>query len=129
MKKPFQHKKSGGWKKPFVKGNFGDKPELHDAVCAKCGNACRVPFKPNGRKPIYCNNCFVRDADEGPIIVDRQSSSKQRFQRDFSSETGISRQIQSESSNYVSAELKKINTKLDMILRAIESDSDKGERE
>ncbi len=41
------------------------KPELHSAVCADCGNACQVPFKPNGRKPIYCSNCFKKEGNGG----------------------------------------------------------------
>jgi CxxC-x17-CxxC domain-containing protein len=29
-----------------------------DAVCAKCGKDCKVPFKPTGDKPVYCSECF-----------------------------------------------------------------------
>ena len=35
--------------------------ELYNADCSKCGGKCQVPFRPNGKKPIYCSNCFVRD--------------------------------------------------------------------
>lgn len=35
-----------------------DKPQMHDAVCAKCGTNCQVPFKPNGRKEVFCSKCF-----------------------------------------------------------------------
>ena len=31
---------------------------MYDAVCAKCGVDCQVPFKPNGRKEIFCSKCF-----------------------------------------------------------------------
>ena len=41
------------------------RPTMHRATCAKCNNSCEVPFKPNGRKPIYCSDCFVRE-DDGP---------------------------------------------------------------
>lgn len=34
--------------------------ELHQAICADCGKSCEVPFKPNGRKPVYCKECFAR---------------------------------------------------------------------
>ncbi len=37
--------------------------EMHDAVCAECGAACQVPFKPRpveeGGKPILCKPCFM----------------------------------------------------------------------
>jgi CxxC-x17-CxxC domain-containing protein len=35
-----------------------DRPTMHDAVCAKCGSDCQVPFVPNGRKEIFCSKCF-----------------------------------------------------------------------
>lgn len=38
----------------------GDKP-LFKATCAKCGNTCEVPFKPNGSKPVYCRDCFKKE--------------------------------------------------------------------
>lgn len=37
--------------------------EMHDAVCAQCGQQCQVPFKPRpveeGGKPVLCKNCFM----------------------------------------------------------------------
>ena len=35
-----------------------DRPTMFDAVCAQCGVACKVPFKPNGRKEVFCSKCF-----------------------------------------------------------------------
>lgn len=35
-----------------------DRPTMHDAICAKCGSACQVPFMPNGRKEVFCSKCF-----------------------------------------------------------------------
>jgi CxxC-x17-CxxC domain-containing protein len=39
--------------------------EMHDAVCAKCGAECQVPFKPRseaeGGKPVLCKECFMAD--------------------------------------------------------------------
>lgn len=34
--------------------------EMHDAVCAECGNATQVPFKPSGDRPVYCRDCFSK---------------------------------------------------------------------
>lgn len=50
-------------KKPFgSKGGFDHGPkQMYKADCAKCGNSCEVPFRPNGKKPVYCSNCFVKD--------------------------------------------------------------------
>ncbi len=74
-------KKSGGWKgakknsykSAFKDGggrdrggygggsNSGSRPNMHSATCAKCRERCEVPFKPNGKKPIFCSNCFERE--------------------------------------------------------------------
>ena len=34
--------------------------EMFDAVCDECGKPCKVPFKPNGEKPVYCSECFAK---------------------------------------------------------------------
>lgn len=34
------------------------KKELYNAVCAECGQATKVPFKPHLDKPVFCSNCF-----------------------------------------------------------------------
>ena len=40
-------------------GYGGGAPrEMFDAVCAGCGVQTQVPFQPNGRKPVYCRECF-----------------------------------------------------------------------
>lgn len=40
---------------------FSGPKEMHKANCSKCNNVCEVPFRPNGKKPIFCSNCFVKD--------------------------------------------------------------------
>ncbi|MFH1947531.1 MAG: CxxC-x17-CxxC domain-containing protein [Candidatus Magasanikbacteria bacterium] len=42
----------------------GDR-QMHDAVCAKCGDDCQVPFKPTSAKPVYCSNCFEKSDRTG----------------------------------------------------------------
>lgn len=32
--------------------------EMHQATCVACRKFCEVPFKPNGKKPVYCRDCF-----------------------------------------------------------------------
>jgi CxxC-x17-CxxC domain-containing protein len=32
--------------------------EMFPAVCAQCGKATTVPFKPNTSKPVYCKECY-----------------------------------------------------------------------
>jgi len=63
-----QHGHGGGYGgNKFGDKRFGggDKP-LFKATCAKCGNTCEVPFKPNGSKPVFCRDCFKKDAGFEP---------------------------------------------------------------
>lgn len=32
--------------------------EMYDAVCARCGQACQVPFRPSNTRPVYCKDCY-----------------------------------------------------------------------
>jgi CxxC-x17-CxxC domain-containing protein len=41
-------------------GGFGGPREMHDVVCADCGQNTQVPFKPRGDRPVYCRECFQR---------------------------------------------------------------------
>jgi CxxC-x17-CxxC domain-containing protein len=36
----------------------GGPREQFETTCAECGAECRVPFKPNGEKPVYCSSCY-----------------------------------------------------------------------
>lgn len=42
-------------------GNVGARGsrELFDAVCARCGQAARVPFRPMAGRPVYCRDCYA----------------------------------------------------------------------
>jgi CxxC-x17-CxxC domain-containing protein len=55
-------------------GSYGDADgnraprgarELHDAVCATCGAATRVPFKPQSGRPVYCRECYHSSRGQG----------------------------------------------------------------
>jgi len=41
----------------------GERPQMHSATCAECGDSCQVPFKPTGDKPVFCSECFGRQQD------------------------------------------------------------------
>ncbi|MHA2251280.1 MAG: CxxC-x17-CxxC domain-containing protein [Candidatus Kariarchaeaceae archaeon] len=36
-----------------------DQPrEMHPATCAECQKETEVPFKPDGERPVYCQDCY-----------------------------------------------------------------------
>jgi CxxC-x17-CxxC domain-containing protein len=49
--------RSGGY--GFGNRDFQSR-EMHKAVCSECKKECEVPFKPNGKKPVYCKECFSK---------------------------------------------------------------------
>lgn len=55
----------GGGRPSFGGGRDGEEREMFDAVCATCGKDCQVPFKPNGKTPVLCKECFSRSKEEG----------------------------------------------------------------
>lgn len=38
--------------------------EMYEGTCARCGGVAKVPFKPNGDRPIYCSDCFSKIKEE-----------------------------------------------------------------
>ncbi len=73
----------GGGGRPFQpRGNFGGQDKQRfEAICADCGTTCEVPFRPNGKKPVYCKDCLPKhqDQDRGPREFSRPP---QRFDRE-----------------------------------------------
>jgi CxxC-x17-CxxC domain-containing protein len=125
--------RSGGRSRDFSRGRddrsssgggYGERrrPEMHDAVCDKCGKDCQVPFRPSGDKPVLCSDCFKRADNGGSRFGPRSSSSSSFSPRASSAPAGISKEQFSE-----------LNTKLDKILEILnqlefeDEDSEEGE--
>ena len=89
--------------------------EMYNAVCAKCGKECQVPFKPSGGRPVLCSDCF------------RQSGGGSRNDRfDRGRDGGFDRgrgdgSRERPSSGISSGQLNQINAKLDKILGMLEN--------
>ncbi|MBU6453049.1 MAG: zinc-ribbon domain containing protein [Cyanobacteria bacterium REEB67] len=41
-----------------VKSSGGSVLTTAEVSCARCETLTRVPFQPNGHKPVYCSLCF-----------------------------------------------------------------------
>ena len=44
-------------------GRGPEQNERYDAECSSCHKICQVPFRPNGKKPVYCSDCYKRESD------------------------------------------------------------------
>lgn len=101
----FDNKRSFG-------GNRGGRPQMHDAVCANCGNPCQVPFLPTGDKPVYCRDCFAKMGG-GERRPERNDAPRPAFKKfDAPREATPSR-----------AEFDQLNAKLDKILALLSSNA------
>ncbi|MEN9558467.1 MAG: hypothetical protein RL141_836 [Candidatus Parcubacteria bacterium] len=102
----------GGFKKP---GAYGDRergtPMLYDAVCAECSKKCQVPFRPNGKKPVLCRDCFGGSEGGAPKF----GGGRKPFEHD-----ARPLQLPADRANAVDTRLlREMNTKLDAILAAL----------
>lgn len=115
-------KKFGGGRfgKPeFVKKSWGDgrssDRQVFEATCANCHKRCEVPFRPNGDKPVYCNECFGNKG--GGMGGGRDG---ERFQkRDFV----YSQPAHNESGkgmDDLKRQLEGVNAKLERLIQAVE---------
>lgn len=108
----------GGSRGGFNKGGFGGghdrgDREMHKTICAKCGNSCEVPFRPNGDKPVYCSDCFKGK--------DGETSSRRDEGRSFERSERPSFSARPEASN--KEDFRTINEKLDRILKALSKET------
>ena len=57
------NRRSGGGNSGRFGGRNQGGSEMHHATCSDCGRDCEVPFRPTGRKPVFCSDCFRREDD------------------------------------------------------------------
>ena len=90
----------GGRPRFSDRGSDRGPAEMHSAVCDNCGKNCEVPFRPTSGKPVYCSNCFENQRSNSD-----SGNSRRYEQRPERSDNGLA----------------EVNTKLDSILRLLES--------
>lgn len=64
------------------RGRAGGPPELFDATCSRCGKPTLVPFRPNGKKPFFCRDCFSRENHEHSRGDERGDFSPRKFENE-----------------------------------------------
>jgi len=43
------------------KSGYNSGPrEMTDVTCSECGKPTKVPFKPDGSRPVYCSECYQK---------------------------------------------------------------------
>jgi CxxC-x17-CxxC domain-containing protein len=87
--------------------------KMHKAICTDCGDACEVPFRPTGDKPVLCKNCFVDKRDFNPSNFKQQTRRSDKPER---TEAAPDRRIDD-----LKKELANVSAKLDAALEILNS--------
>ncbi|MDR3582051.1 MAG: hypothetical protein P4L67_02125, partial [Candidatus Pacebacteria bacterium] len=97
-------------------GDFQHKAPVrkYDAVCSTCGKRCEVPFRPESGRPVYCVECFGAPHDA-------KTSGGKFPSRDFSARPSYAPPAGGKSIADLERQIGAMNTKIDTMLRIIES--------
>ncbi len=89
--------------------------QKYDAICSTCGKRCQVPFRPDGSRPVYFNECFGAPHDV--------SESKGKFagRKDFAQRPFEAPRAGGKSIADLERQIGAMNTKIDTMLRILES--------
>jgi len=71
--------------------------ELHSATCAKCKKETQVPFKPTGKKPVFCRECFQDQKPRDGSRQERRSPSRSGGRSNYQSSSRSSNRYDSRS--------------------------------
>jgi len=99
---------------------------MHKATCSDCGNACEVPFRPTGEKPIFCSDCFsAKRGGEAPRAPRGGSFGGDRApRRDFSPSYNSAPRGDSSTSSLQASDVKKqlefLGMKIDRLTKLVE---------
>lgn len=118
----FSRPSFNGPRKSFDRG-FNGPSETFKATCNKCHKPCEVPFRPNGKKPVFCKDCFVRDdsRDARPNGSSYGNSYEKRsFDRPERSERPQA-PVEDPRIGAMQRELTVIHEKLDTLIQSLES--------
>ena len=119
--------KGGGFK-----GGFSRPMEMHQATCASCNKACEVPFRPNGKKPVFCRDCFRKEEGlgEAPRYGAREFDDRPRaFASRPERPSAPAPRPPAPGNDEVVRQLKQLNEKMDELLDALATFVEAGQEE
>ncbi|MEN9328001.1 MAG: hypothetical protein RI947_809 [Candidatus Parcubacteria bacterium] len=110
----FNKRSSFGERRSFDdRDNRGSDRPMYQTVCSKCGRNCEVPFKPNGSKPVFCNDCFQNNKGSDYNRPESRPSERPNFSNHSEQSGRNNEQYQYKQ------QFEALNAKLDKILRIL----------
>ncbi len=104
------------------RGGYDAPKELFKTTCSKCRAVCEVPFRPNGTKPVYCKDCYVRD--DGYTPKDSYGSKDSYTKKSYATERPAPRPQAPAEDPRIGAilkELQSLNVKLETLSTQLQS--------
>ena len=96
---------------------------IYKTICDTCHQACEVPFKPNGKKPVFCDACFKHmrepSATEGAYVRRKDKTifdAPENFVQPVNPLTGTYAPSQEVRIAELKRELSSANAKLDKLI-------------
>ncbi len=97
-----------------------DRPTtIYKTICDTCHQACEVPFKPNGKKPVFCDACFknMREPIVESTYVRRKDKTVFDTPDNFVAPSGLSQSVDTNATiMQLKRELASANAKLDKLI-------------
>ncbi len=119
--RPSSGNRGGGFSRPGGGGDFRPT-EMHQAVCSKCGRTCEVPFRPNGKKPVYCKECFEGTTrDTPPQNFERRDFHAPSQPRPQYNEERTFQPVRDTRIDDLKRQMDAMQSKLDRVLHMLES--------
>ena len=104
--KDFKKSYNPSARRPAFSSSDRSSQESHKTTCDGCHTMCEVPFKPNGKKPVYCRNCY-KGKETTTSFTGQPFSRPTEYKDDGSSD--------------LKKQFSILNTKLDRLISAIEA--------
>ena len=101
----------------FGKRDWNGPKQMYDAICAKCGKSCQVPFRPSGERPVYCHDCFDKTKPNAGEVGNFSRSPVQRREPSTVLVPGSMGNGNSEKYEELKRLLDIVNVKLDRLLQ------------
>lgn len=108
LMKDFKKAHSFSKTRPGFGAHVSPSADSHQATCDGCHKPCQVPFIPNGKKPVYCRNCY-KGKDTTTAFTGQSFSRPTEFNAEDASAHDLKKQFTI------------LNTKLDRLISAIEA--------
>jgi CxxC-x17-CxxC domain-containing protein len=72
--------------------------KVYDAICDTCGTSIKIPFKPDGKRPTFCKECFK---DYQRVLAKARNESKKDSEKDNLSSPKAEEKKQTISANKI----------------------------